>query len=211
MGNRAVVTTKSATGFNEDAIGVYLHWNGGRDSITAFLKYCELQGFTSPDDKYSTYGWSQFAQIVSNYFGGKTSLRIDKCKNLDCDNYDNGVYFIENWQIVGREFMHHEEQDEYPLKEMLLDIDEKQPEAMQIREKILMNYDDLQKVVLTIGGDSENGYDVVRIRVREDGSRHYSTVYHDSDYGKCLDWMNAHAANDGFAYSNTEKIWTKTA
>lgn len=210
MGNRAVVTTKTAGGFCEESIGVYLHWNGGRDSITAFLKYCELQGFTSPDDKYSTYGWSQFAQIVSNYFGGKTSLRIDKCKNLDCDNYDYGVYFIENWQIVGREFMRHEEQDEYPLKEMLLDIDEKQPVAMQIRDKILMNYGDLQKVVLTISGDEENGYNIVRIQIREDGSRHYSTLYHDKENSKCLDWMKAHAENDGFI-NETGNIWSKTA
>ena len=37
MGNRAVITTRSKD------IGVYLHWNGGRDSVEAFLKYCELK------------------------------------------------------------------------------------------------------------------------------------------------------------------------
>lgn len=209
MGNRAVVTTKTAAGFCEDAMGLYVHWNGGRDSITAFLKYCEMQGYKSPE--IDSQSWQRMQQVILNYNEGLSTVTVDICKNLDCDNMDNGVYMIENWQIVGRKFMKHKEQDEYPLKEMLLSIDEKQPEAMQIREKILMNYGDLQKVVLTIGGDSENGYDVVRIRVREDGSRHYSTVYHDSDYGKCLDWMNAHAANDGFAYSNTEKVWTRTA
>lgn len=30
MGNRAVITTE------EKQIGVYLHWNGGRDSVQAF-------------------------------------------------------------------------------------------------------------------------------------------------------------------------------
>ena len=37
MGNRAVITTK------ERKIGLYLHWNGGRDTVEPLLKYCELQ------------------------------------------------------------------------------------------------------------------------------------------------------------------------
>jgi hypothetical protein len=37
MGNRAVITD------NKQRIGIYLHWNGGRDSVEAFLKYCELR------------------------------------------------------------------------------------------------------------------------------------------------------------------------
>ena len=39
MGNRAVITTK------ERKIGLYLHWNGGRDTVEPLLKYCELQGY----------------------------------------------------------------------------------------------------------------------------------------------------------------------
>ncbi len=39
MGNRAVITTE------DKQMGVYLHWNGGRDSVEAFLDYCDLQGF----------------------------------------------------------------------------------------------------------------------------------------------------------------------
>jgi len=34
MGNRAVVCFDE---YNDDAIGIYLHWNGGRDSVEAFL------------------------------------------------------------------------------------------------------------------------------------------------------------------------------
>lgn len=37
MGNRAIVKPEGKD------IGVYLHWNGGIDSVTAFLKYCELK------------------------------------------------------------------------------------------------------------------------------------------------------------------------
>ena len=37
MGNRAVITTKE--NMDNNGIGIYLHWNGGRDSVRAFLKY----------------------------------------------------------------------------------------------------------------------------------------------------------------------------
>lgn len=40
MGNRAVITTsKSKDVKNSKDIGVYLHYNGGRDSVKAFLKH----------------------------------------------------------------------------------------------------------------------------------------------------------------------------
>ena len=47
MGNRAVITTRKAgvNPANSDATGVYLHWNGGRDSVEAFLAYCKLKQF----------------------------------------------------------------------------------------------------------------------------------------------------------------------
>ena len=34
MGNRAVITASTAP----DAPSIYLHWNGGRDSVEGFLK-----------------------------------------------------------------------------------------------------------------------------------------------------------------------------
>ena len=206
MGNRAVVTTKSATGFCEDSLGVYLHWNGGRDSITAFCKYCELQGLKSPE--VDAKSWNRFQQFVMNY---GLSAELDKCHNLDCDNGDNGVYMIENWQIVGRKYMYHAEQNEYPLKEMLLDIDSAQPSAMQIRDKILMEFDKSQKIIIDLAGDAETGYRVVKIRI-SDTDRHFSTLYRDSDYDKCLDWMNRYAGENGFRYDGeVAKTWTKTA
>ena len=55
MGNRAIIKPEGKN------IGVYLHWNGGIDSVTAFLKYCELRGFRAFDD---AYGMARFCQIV---------------------------------------------------------------------------------------------------------------------------------------------------
>lgn len=41
MGNRAIITTKKRD------LGVYLHWNGGRDSVGAFLDVSVNLFFTS--------------------------------------------------------------------------------------------------------------------------------------------------------------------
>lgn len=131
MGNRAVITTKG--GDRKNKLGVYLHWNGGRDSVKAFLKYCDMRGFRYPED--DNYGWARLTQVIANFFGGDLSIGIDICDRLDCDNWDNGVYLIEKWKIVGREDFHNGvEQDEYDLLSMLIDIDHHQPKGDQIGE-----------------------------------------------------------------------------
>ena len=117
MGNRAVITTRE--NFENNGVGVYLHWNGGRDSVEAFLQYCELKGFRSPDTQ--SYGWARLAQVIGNFFGGTLSVGIDTIDHLDCDNWDNGVYIIEVWKIVGREYFTGEEQHEYSMSDMLKD------------------------------------------------------------------------------------------
>ena len=127
MGNRAVITTRKAgvNPANSDATGVYLHWNGGRDSVEAFLAYCKLKQFRSPEN--DNYGWARLCQVIGNYFGGGLSIGIGPCCTLDCYNGDNGTYIIEDWEIVGRAYFDGREQNEYNLKEMLMDIDETQP------------------------------------------------------------------------------------
>lgn len=123
MGNRAVITDK------DKRIGIYLHWNGGRDSVEAFLKYCELKGYRAPS--WDNYGWARLCQVIGNYFGGSTSIGIDTYDHLDTDNGDNGVYIIEGWEIVGRLYAHGEQMN-YDLDEMLRDIDQAQPKDEQL-------------------------------------------------------------------------------
>ena len=128
MGNRAVITTKA--NMDNNGVGVYLHWNGGRDSVRAFLKYCELKGYRAPSD--DNYGWARLCQVIGNFFGGSISLGIDTVNNLDCNNWDNGVYLIEGWEIVGRMYFEGEEQDEYDLVGMLKTINDSMPESERI-------------------------------------------------------------------------------
>ena len=130
MGNRAVITTKE--NFDNNGIGIYLHWNGGYDSVSAFLKYCELKGYRSPSQ--DCYGWARLCQVIGNFFGGGLSVGIDTVNHLDCNNWDNGVYLIEDWKIVGREYFHGKEQDNYPLEEMLKEINKMMPATEQLDE-----------------------------------------------------------------------------
>lgn len=131
MGNRAVITASKALNVqNSSDIGVYLHWNGGRNSVEAFLKYCELKNYRSPDT--DNYGWARLCQVIGNYFGGSTSIGIDKCNRLDCDNGDNGTYIISGWKIVDRKYFRGLEQQGHNLIDMLIDIDSSQPKAERL-------------------------------------------------------------------------------
>lgn len=126
MGNRAVITTRE--NFENNGVGVYLHWNGGRDSVEAFLEYCERCGYRKPTD--DCYGWARLTQVIANFFGGTNSIGVDTVNNLDCDNWDNGVYIIEGWNIIDREYFDGREQDAHDRLEMLKGIDKCQPEPL---------------------------------------------------------------------------------
>lgn len=142
MGNRAVITTP------DKKMGVYLHWNGGRDSVEAFLHYCELHGFRSPDR--DPYGWARLCQVIGNFFGGGLSVGVGLYDQLDTDNWDNGVYIIEGWRIVGREFNRYAEQDSYDHMDMLHDIDDSQPEGMRLG-RYIDAVDDVREAGMAMG------------------------------------------------------------
>jgi len=118
MGNRALIK------FDGQDAGVYLHWNGGRDSVEAFLEYCKLRDFRCDD-----YGVARFCQVVGNFFGGGLSIGVTtNIKDEDADWVDNGIYIVKDWEIVGRIPEDISEQDEYDKTELLVDIDGCQPE-----------------------------------------------------------------------------------
>lgn len=132
MGNRAIIQTRES--YENEGIGIYLHWNGGYDSVSAFLKYCELKGYRAPDK--DSYGWARFCQVVGNYFGGGLSIGIDNFSKDAGEWQDNGTYIIEGWKIVDRKHYDYEEQSEYDLIEMLIEIDNRQP----VKERLGMDF-----------------------------------------------------------------------
>ena len=130
MGNRAVITTEESFA-KGSGLGVYVHWNGGRDSVSGFLEYCRLRSFRRPEN--DDYGWARLCQVIANFMGADgTSVGIDDVSRLDMDNGDNGVYLIRDWRIVGREFFHSKEQNCYDLVDFIHELDRLQPEGQQL-------------------------------------------------------------------------------
>ena len=142
MGNCAVITTP------ERKVGLYLHWNGGRDTVEPLLRYCELQGYRPPSQ--DAYGWARMCQVMGNFFGGSTSLGIDPyTTDRQMDPGDNGVYVIDGWRIsehlrieydegwnaVGmRAFEPGEEHDWHKFDDMLRSFDASMPEELRLGE-----------------------------------------------------------------------------
>ena len=90
MGNRAVVL------FDDQPFGVYLHWNGGPESVLAFL---EAANGEKPADLVG------FVQTVANFFGyeqEQLSLYVEPIARLDMDNGDNGTYHVKAGKITHR-------------------------------------------------------------------------------------------------------------
>ena len=129
MGDRAVITTRAKR------MGIYVHWDGDREHIEAFLAFCKASGFRAPER--DNYGWAYLGTVIGNYFGNGLSVGIDTLEHLDCNNWDNGTYIIEDWEIVGREDFDGEESEADDLLPILEDINKRQPEHMRLTKEQL--------------------------------------------------------------------------
>ena len=123
MGNRATLKFKDEA----NQPNIYLHWNGGRASVEAFLNVAKAMELRA-----DSYGVARMCQIIGNFFGGNLSLG---CSNNLGDYSDNGIYLIKDFVIVGREkFDGEEEIDEEKTKTMtdfILDLQKKIDEARE--------------------------------------------------------------------------------
>lgn len=101
MGNRAVITASTS---HTKGVGIYLHWNGGEESVQAFLDVAKARGFRDPSGDES-YAMARLCGLIHEFFGinDSTGMGIGTLEQLDCDNYDNGVYVIgKDWLIIDR-------------------------------------------------------------------------------------------------------------
>lgn len=134
MGNRALIMALDSKG-QLDEIAIYLHWDGSPNQVKAFLAYCKMMKYRSPD--WDSYGWAQLIKTIGNFIDENeksNGLSIGVCsvsdawrglkqkpgtlnkKVLDAVSLgDNGVYLITDWRIV----YHH---CGYPEDEMTPDI-----------------------------------------------------------------------------------------
>ena len=116
MGNRAVIQIEN------NPLEIYLHWNGGRDSIEPMLTYAREKNVRSGD-----YGVARLCQIIGNTLGGTLSLGVAP-KGYYSGDEDNGTYVLDNeFNIVDRIGLYEgfAEQSHYDPEEMLAYVREK--------------------------------------------------------------------------------------
>lgn len=102
MGNRATVIFTD--GNSEFSPAVYLHWNGGPESVYAFLHELERRQVRADQD----YECARFIQIVGDFFdsgdavtslslgvaNGPTSNMLSALAKVRTDKSDNGIYLV---------------------------------------------------------------------------------------------------------------------
>lgn len=136
MGNRAVITDE------KKEIGIYVHWNGGPESICAFLTYAKLSGVRNCEYDES-YFFARLTQIITNFFGGIISCGVGAYKHLDVDNGDNGVYIVDKkFNVTERLYgntVTSIRRDR--LVDFLYEIDRKMPEDDRLGADVLESAD----------------------------------------------------------------------
>jgi hypothetical protein len=101
MGNRATVIFTD--GKNSFSPAVYLHWNGGPESVYAFLEELDRRRQRADQD----YECARFIQLIGEFFNqdrinslslsvvnGPKSDGLSDLSKVDTDHGDNGVYLI---------------------------------------------------------------------------------------------------------------------
>ena len=120
MGNRCLIAfkEKESTKKKEEVPCIYLHWNGGRDSVEAFLDATKRLGVRTNDQ---FYGMARLTQIISNFMGGTLSIGISNVGDWALDFLDNGIYWVEGLEIYDRTDTYNgfEEQKEYDHEELV--------------------------------------------------------------------------------------------
>lgn len=101
MGNRAVITASTS---KTKGTGIYLHWNGGIESVLAFFDVARMIKYRSPGSDGS-YAMGRLCGLICLALDirADTGVGIGSLTELDCNNYDNGVYVVgDNWELVDR-------------------------------------------------------------------------------------------------------------
>lgn len=92
MGNRAYIVLKQKDQPVHPCI--YLHWNGGPESVYRFVEY--LTAVARPNDP--DYAAARLVQLIGNYFGGNTSLDLSAVATSGISELhevgDNGAFVV---------------------------------------------------------------------------------------------------------------------
>ena len=143
MGNRAtVIFTDGKKSFSP---AVYLHWNGGPESIYAFLAELDRRHVRADQD----YECARFIQLIGEFFdqetisstslgvaNGPKSAELKDLGKVYTDHGDNGIYLVNRTKTsttVRRFIEHYKDEDYTPyLVEMSeFEVAEEHKEALE--------------------------------------------------------------------------------
>ena len=129
MGNRAVIVFDDEHVKNKDLCpAIYLHWRGSRGSVEGFLKAGEELGIRGNDP---TYCIARLTQVIGNAIGGTLSLGVGCYGNFG-NQGDNGVYWINDWEIIKHDDPCPEDPAEYDESRLV----ETYKESMRVNSEI---------------------------------------------------------------------------
>lgn len=147
MGNRAIIKPVG------EEIGIYLHWDGSTDTVTALLEYCKRCGFRDfGGEKSDSYGLARFCQVAANVIGGSLSIGITAVdESEDAEYLDNGIYVVDGWNIKQRIGPTDGETniDDSRITELMLTINAAQP--IPLDEDYIRSAAILDAAMLAIG------------------------------------------------------------
>jgi len=90
MGNRAIISLEDANGKPHPA-EIYVHWNGGLESVLAFIKITWDHFDRTHDDVYTFH--ARLCQVIGNFFREGLSLYgYPYNPNVDLTCADNGRF-----------------------------------------------------------------------------------------------------------------------
>jgi hypothetical protein len=109
MGNRATIIFADGLGHSP---AIYLHWNGGPESVYRFLRELEERGAGSHDHSYAA---ARFVQVCGDFmdFDGPSGLSLgiesppsdlSQESLAAIDPGDNGVYLVHTGTLTVRRF-----------------------------------------------------------------------------------------------------------
>lgn len=192
MGNRCIIKSIS----NQD-IQLYLHWNGGIESVLGFLEaFKKLREMTKLETSESPYRFTtlfHFATMIQNWCKG-SSINIEKYYEDDNNevniSQDNGNYYIDlvNFKITTRIYLEYTQ------------IGDKKNDFK--KEIITIQGDDLQKQIDDLSVDDKEKMEMVAKEVFEVNSKIYFPNATTNEMDKIISDMKS-VSFDNAIYQNT--------
>lgn len=141
MGNRAFI------GFEKSPINIYVHWNGGIESVKAFCDVAKERKFADPTSD-ADYAMARLIGLIHEFFGVTNSDSLGVCafssaeEEKDAITYaDNGKYIIgKDWQIIRHYQYSYDDQKFVDLATTLEDSSDEDKQRYEQIKSILIEH-----------------------------------------------------------------------